>query len=295
MSALLERIRKGEILLSDGAMGTMLMEHGLESGKAPETINVHRPEILEEIAKRYIEAGADIVQTNTFGASPLKLARSNLADKTREINQAGVKAARKAAGNTVLVSASVGPSGCILKPYGDTEHEVVMDGFLEQITALTETGIDAICIETMTDIVEALLALDAAKKAAPAIPVMVTMTFEPTAKGFFTIMGTSIAHAAKELENHGADIIGSNCGNGMEQMIRIAREFCTHTKLPLIIQPNAGLPERKEGKIWYPESPQFFAAKVPELIESGVSIIGGCCGTTPEHIAAMRNVIMNKK
>lgn len=288
-----ERIRRGDVLIADGAMGTMLMARGLEAGKAPESINLERPEILEDIARLYVEAGADIVQTNTFGASPLKLAKSNLADKVKEINTAGVKAARNAAGNTAFVSASVGPSGSILKPYGDAAPEEVYESFLEQIAVLAENGVDAICIETMTDIAEALLALKAAKKAASGIPVMVTMTFEPTAKGFFSIMGTSIERAAKELEFEGADIIGSNCGNGIEQMVEIAREFRLFTQLPLIIQPNAGLPERKGSEIVYPESADFFASKVPELREAGVAIIGGCCGTTPAHIEAIRKVIGN--
>ncbi len=291
MKSLLARIQSGEIVVADGAMGTMLMARGLESGKAPEAINVERPEVLEEIARLYIEAGADIVQTNTFGASPLKLAKSNLADKTREINAAGVRAARNAAGNSVFVSASVGPSGRILKPYGDTEPQEVYESFLAQITVLVESGIDALSIETMTDVSEALLALKAAKEASSNIPVIVTMTFEPAAKGFVTIMGTSVARAAKELEAHGADVVGSNCGNGMEQMVRIAREFRACTKLPIIIQPNAGLPQLKGREIVYPETPEFFASKVPELMDAGVSIIGGCCGTTPAHIKAIREVI----
>ncbi len=291
MKSLLARIQSGEIVVADGAMGTMLMARGLESGKAPEMINLERPQILEEIARLYIEAGADIVQTNTFGASPLKLVKSNLADKTKEINAAGVRAARNAAGNSAFVSASVGPSGRILKPYGDTEPKEVYESFLAQITVLAESGVDALCIETMTDVSEALLALDAAKKIASATPVIVTMTFESTSKGFVTIMGTSIERAAKELEAHGADIIGSNCGNGIEQMVRIARDFRACTKLPIIIQPNAGLPQLKGGEIVYPETPEFFASKVPDLLEAGVSIIGGCCGTTPAHIKAIRGVI----
>lgn len=294
MNALLSKITSGEILVADGAMGTMLMAQGLDASKAPEAINLAQPEILEDIARQYVEAGADMVQTNTFGASPLKLAKSNLASKMKEINSAGVKAARRAAETCAFVYASVGPSGCILKPYGDTEPEAVFESYCEQMAVLSEAGVDAICIETMTDLSEALIALRAVKKMAPEVPVFVTMTFEATSRGFFTIMGTRIEQAAKELEDHGADAIGSNCGNGIEQMVRIAREFRTSTKLPLIIQSNAGLPEQRSGVIVYPETPDFFASKVPELINAGVSIIGGCCGTTPAHIAAIRKEILKK-
>ena len=304
MESILERLRKGEILVADGAMGTMLFEKGLESGDCPDLLNLTEPDIVGEIARLYIEAGAEIIQTNTFGASPAKLANYGLEGKTEEINRKGVsivkeasmKAVRKVDAKTgmknpVYISGSCGPTGKILKPYGDAEPEELQEGFLKQIKALIDEGADIICVETMIDLQEATLAIKAAKSISPEIPVIATMTFEETQKGFYTVMGIGIKEAAASLEETGADIIGSNCGNGMEKMIRIAREFKKFSSLPLIIQSNAGLPETRDGKTFYPESPDFFAEKAKDLIEIGVSIIGGCCGTTAEHIHSIKKTV----
>ena len=283
-----ERVARGGVLLADGAIGSLLMARGLERGAAPESLNLSRPQVLEEIARLYLEAGAEILQTNTFGASPLKLAKFGLADKTEEINAAAVRAVRRAAGDRAYVSASCGPSGRLLLPYGDTSESDMADGFLRQMKALLQAGVDAVCIETMSDVREAKLAVQAVRCLSATITVMATMTFESTPRGFFTIMGTSIAAACRELESAGADLVGSNCGNGSEQMVDIAGRFRKETRLPLIIQANAGIPELRQGQVHYPESPPFMAARCRELRATGVSVIGGCCGTTPEHIAAMR-------
>lgn len=303
MEPIPERLRKGEILVADGAMGTMLFQKGLESGGCPELFNLTKPEIVEEIAHLYVDAGAEIIQTNTFGASPAKLAHYGLEDKTEEINRKAVSIANKAATKAtkmdvktglkryVYVSGSCGPTGKILKPHGDAEPEQLYNGFLRQVKALIDEGADIICIETMIDLHEATLAVKAAKSVSPETPVIATITFDDTPKGFYTIMGVGIKEASASLEEAGADIIGSNCGNGMEKMIRVAREFKTFSSLPLIIQSNAGLPETRDGKLFYSETPEFFAEKAKELIEAGVSIIGGCCGTTPEHIRSIRNTI----
>ncbi len=293
MNKLLERLNNGEILVADGAMGTMLFERGLKSGECPEGMNLSRVDVLEDIARLYLDAGADIIQTNTFGGSPLKLASYSLEDKAPLINRNAVSAVKKVVAGKSYVSASCGPSGKILKPYGDTDPELISESFEIQMQAFTESGCDIICIETMMDIREALLALRAAKKKAPGTPIMVTMTYDATPKGFYTIMGDTIAKAARTLEEAGADVIGSNCGNGIENMIRIAGEYRKHTALPLIIQSNAGLPLIEDGELVYPETPEFMAEKAKELVDTGVSIIGGCCGTTPEHIRAIRNSISN--
>jgi 5-methyltetrahydrofolate--homocysteine methyltransferase len=287
----LGRINSGRILVADGAMGTMLMDRGFDAAACLESINLEQAEVLEEIARLYLDAGADIVQTNTFGASPLKLALSSLDDKTEEINRRAVRAVQRAVDDKAYISGSCGPSGRMLKPYGETEPEEIHDSFVRQMKALIEAGADIICVETMTDINEATLAVKAVRSASSSIPVMATMTFDPTPRGFFTIMGVNIETAATELEKAGADIIGSNCGNGIEKMIEIAREFKKYTRLPVIIQSNAGLPEIVDGKPYYHESPEFMADKAKVLAELGVSIIGGCCGTTPEHIAAIRNAV----
>ncbi len=291
MNSILKRIKNSEILVADGAMGTMLFARGLKPGEPPESVNLKNPEILEEIAQVYLDAGADIIQTNTFGASPLKLSDYGLEDKTEEINRIAVGRVRKVVGEKAYISGSCGPSGKLLKPFGDTEPEEIYKSFERQIKSLIKAGIDIICIETMTDLNEATLAIKAAKSIYLQIPVIATMTFEETPRGFFTIMGVNVENAVMGLQKAGADIIGSNCGNGIENMVKIACEFKKHTSLPIIIQSNAGIPEMKEGKLIYSETPEFFGEKTKELIKAGVSIIGGCCGTTPEHIKAIRKIV----
>jgi 5-methyltetrahydrofolate--homocysteine methyltransferase len=296
MEAILERIKRGEILIADGAMGSLLMARAkdLIKGKCPEVINLSRPDILEEVAALYLEAGADIIQTNTFGGSPLKLSDYALEDKTEAINRAAVGAVRKVVdkkGGNAYVSASCGPSGKMLKPYGDVEPEAMYDNFSRQLNVVIEAGADIVCVETMTDIKEAELAVKAAKAISSSIPVMATMTFDLKPRGFFTVMGVTIETAAKELEAAGADIIGSNCGNGIENMIKIAKEYKKCTSLPVIIQSNAGLPEIRDDVVVYPETPEFMAEKSKELAAAGVSIIGGCCGTTPDHIRVIAHTV----
>jgi 5-methyltetrahydrofolate--homocysteine methyltransferase len=246
---------------------------------------------LEAIARRYLDAGADIIQTNTFGASPHKLALYDLERKVGEINRNAVLAVRSVVGDQAYVSGSCGPSGKILRPYGDIDPEDLYDGFREQVESLISAGVDCVCVETMIDPAEATLAVRAAKEVSPAIPVMATMTFDATARGFYTIMGTTIEQAVRQLREAGADVIGSNCGNGIEKMVEIAREFRKCTDFPLIIQSNAGLPEMEDGLPVYGETPEFMADKAGELIAAGVSVIGGCCGTTPEHTRAIRKMV----
>lgn len=281
-------MRLGNFLVADGAMGTMLIQKGLKPGDCPEKINLENPELLEEIAREYLDAGAEIIQTNTFGASPLKLRLYNLDDKTEDININAVRAARKASNGKALIAASCGPCGRLLKPYGDISHEVIRAQFERQIKALVSEGIDLLCIETMTDLNEARLAIEAAKSVSPSLPVSAMMTFDATPRGFFTIMGVSIEQAATGLAKAGADIIGSNCGNGIEKMIEIARELKTYTKLPTMIRPNAGLPALDGEMPVYPETPEFMAEKCGQLLSLGVNIIGGCCGTTPAHTAEIK-------
>jgi 5-methyltetrahydrofolate--homocysteine methyltransferase len=291
MGDLLERLRAGEVLVGDGAWGTLLMAQGLRPGEPPEAFNLARPEALEEIARRYLEAGADLVTTNTFGGSPARLRQYGLEARTEAVNRAAVEAARRAVGDRAYVSASVGPSGYLLKPYGDADPAEIGAGFERQLSALAAAGADLVCIETMTDLAEAMLAVRAACQVAPGLPVMATMTFERTRRGFFTVMGVSIEQAVAGLGEAGADILGSNCGNGSDVMVEIAREFRARTGQPVAIQPNAGLPEARGGTAVFPEDPAFMAARARLLLEAGVGIIGGCCGTTPDHVAALRAVV----
>ncbi|MEW6411727.1 MAG: homocysteine S-methyltransferase family protein [Candidatus Zixiibacteriota bacterium] len=291
MSELIDRLKKGEVLLADGGIGTMLFQRGLKSGECPEKINLDHPEIPEEISHLYFEAGADIVTTNTFGGSPLKLAQYGLAEKTAEINIAAVKASRRAVGNEALVAASIGPCGALLKPYGDIDPQKVAECFSEQAAALLSAGPDAVFIETMTDLTEATLAIKAVRSHSSTVPIAATMTFDPTPGGFHTIMGISIQQAANGLVEAGADIIGSNCGNGIDNMVKIGEQFTKHSRIPVIIQSNAGLPNVNGDKLVYNETPQYMAQKCLLLLEFGVNIIGGCCGTTPQHTAALRKII----
>jgi 5-methyltetrahydrofolate--homocysteine methyltransferase len=293
MQNLVDRLKNGDVLLGDGGWGTMLMQRGLKHGEVPEMINLSNPEILAAIAGLYLDAGAEIITTNTFGGSSLRLHSASLEDKADEINRKGVEIIRNATAGRAYVSASVGPTGTMIAPYGKTTPDEVYLSFVNQIRELLAAGPDLICVETMTDLQEAILAVQAVRSLSAEIPIMATMTFDEKPRGFFTIMGVSIEKAAKGLEAAGATIIGSNCGNGVEKMIKIARAFKDHTNLPIAIQANAGLPIMQDGQTMYPESPDFMAEKVVELLEIGVQVIGGCCGTTPEHIKAFRSVVYN--
>jgi 5-methyltetrahydrofolate--homocysteine methyltransferase len=280
------------VVIADGAMGTMLFQRGLNPGECPERMNLDHPEVLEIIAGLYLSAGAEIIQTNTFGGSPLKLSFYGLEDKTEEINARAVHAVRKAVGDRAYVSASCGPSGRILQPYGDTSPEEVYDSFRRQLKVLIARGVDVICVETMTDLNEAILAVKAARSISSSIPVFATMTFDHTPRGFYTVMGTTVVQAAEGLAAAGADVVGSNCGNGILNMVKIAEEFAKHTALPIIIQSNAGIPVLKDGMSVFPDSPEFMAEKSQDLKKIGVKIIGGCCGTTPEHIFAIKKAVI---
>jgi 5-methyltetrahydrofolate--homocysteine methyltransferase len=291
MENILNRLRRGEVIVGDGALGTMLMQRGLKHGEAPELFNVENPQVIEEIARLYLDAGAEIIETNTFGASPLRLQQFSLESRMEELNRAAVEAARRAVGDNAYIAGSVGPSAKNLEPLGDAEPEQIFDSFAAQIRVLVAAGADIICIETMMDAAEAVLAVKAARSISAEIPVIATMTFNKTPQGFFTLMKNSVEDAAGALKDAGADIVGSNCGDGMENMVDIAREFRQCTKLPVIIQGNAGLPIKGENGLVYPDTPEYMAGMAAELLDLGVQIIGGCCGTTPEHINAIRSLV----
>jgi len=287
-AGLKNRLAAGDVLLSDGAMGTLLQAEGLGPGDAPEAWNLSRPDVLEKIAAAYIDAGADLVHTNSFGASPLKLAAHGLDSRCAEINRAAAEAATRGVAGRGWVSGSLGSCGQLLAPYGAADPAEVFTGFGIQARALVAGGAEVLTVETMSDLAEAVLAVRAAREALPAGAVLATMTFEPTPRGWFTIMGNDVPTVVDGLTAAGADVVGSNCGQGSQGMLAVAREFAGVTELPLMIQANAGLPVLRNGAVHYPESPADLAAVLPGLLDAGVRIVGGCCGTTPAHIAALR-------
>jgi 5-methyltetrahydrofolate--homocysteine methyltransferase len=291
MEAFKERVGRGDILISDGAMGTYLQAKGLRPGECPEAWCVSHPEVVIGIHEAYIAAGADIIETNSFGGTCYKLEPYGLADKVRELNLAAVAPAKHASTGKVYVAASVGPTGRIVEDEGgDVTPQDLYNAFKEQVVALEEGGADALCIETMASLAEALQAIKAAKENTK-LPVICTFTFEAGPRGFRTMMGVTPERAAREAVATGADIVGANCGNGIVNMIEIARQTrAALPNTPILIQANAGLPVLEGEKTVFKETPEFMASKVPELIQAGAQIIGGCCGTTPDHIAAMARV-----
>ncbi len=285
---MLERVARGEILISDGAMGTFLHARGLGLRECPESWCISHPEVVREIAAAYIVAGSDIVETNSFGGNSFRLESHHLADKVHEFNFAAAALAREATGGKGYVAASVGPTAQFVKGEGGKiSPEQLYDSFREQVIALAEGGADALCIETMASLAEATQAIRAAKENTR-LPVICTFTFDAKSKGFFTMMGVTPARAATGAVAAGADIVGANCGNGIDNMIEIARQMRAAVPgAPILIQANAGLPTIEDGRTVFKETPEYMASRVEDLIRAGATIIGGCCGTTPDHIAAI--------
>ena len=286
-------LKTGKILISDGAWGTFLHKKGLKPGECPEQWCITHFNDVKDIAQSYIDAGSDMVQTNSFGGTNIKLMHFGLETQAAKINEAAARASReaaKAAGNKWVI-ASAGPTGKMLVTEEITEQEMY-DTFKEQAAALERGGADAICIETMSDIEEAVIAIKAAKENTK-LEVICTFTFEKTVRGDYrTMMGVSPADAAKACLDAGAGIIGTNCGNGIERMIDIVKEMKkTVPSAFILVHANAGLPVNIDGKVVFPETPQDMAKFVPALIEAGANIIGGCCGTTPDHIRAIKKAI----
>jgi 5-methyltetrahydrofolate--homocysteine methyltransferase len=279
-------------LLSDGAMGTQLMLAGLEQGNCGEEWNLTHPEKVLAIQRAYAEAGADCILTNTFGGSRIMLNRHSKADKVVEINKAAVGIVRQAfAGRDGYVIGDIGPFGGLLEPYGEFTEAQVRGAFEEQAAALVEAGADALIIETQTSFEELLLGIQVAQ-AAGAKCIIGSMAYDVTLDGstFRTMMGVDPEHAARFMEEHGAHVVALNCGTGMD-MVR-AREAVLRykrvTSLPVMVQPNAGQPKLVNMKVVYDETPEQMVQGVVPLLEAGANVIGGCCGSTPDHIRAFR-------
>lgn len=291
MKDLSKHFKGKNVLLLDGAWGTMLFKKGLQSGECPELWNLTQRELVLDIAKSYISAGSDIIETNSFGASSMKLSLYGLDDKTAEINIEAAKISREAAGTKHFVFGSVGPTGKILM-MGEVTDDEVYNTFKEQCQALEKGGVDAIIIETMTALDEALLAVKAAKENTR-LPIICTFSFDKTIDNTYrTIMGVSPVEMTRNLIEAGVDMTGTNCGNGFDGMIEISQEIRREFPVfPLLVQANAGMPKLVDGKHIFPEGPEEMAAKIPRLIELSVNIIGGCCGTNPEHISCFSKII----
>ena len=288
---ILDEVKSGKILVSDGAWGTFLHKKGLAPGECPELWCINRPNDVMDVAKNYIEAGADMVETDSFGGSSFKLEHYGLADRAAEINEAAAKISREAAGEYNWVIASIGPTGRMLL-MGDVTEEELYNSFKEQAVAFEKGGADAVCIETMSAIDEATLAVKAAKENT-SLEVICTFTFEKTVNDDYrTMMGVSPTDMATAMVEAGANIIGTNCGNGIERMIDIVKEIrAAASDTPILVHANAGAPVNVDGVDTFPESPEDMKAQVPTLIAAGANIIGGCCGTTPAHIKAMKEGI----
>jgi 5-methyltetrahydrofolate--homocysteine methyltransferase len=287
MQAVTERV-----LVLDGAMGTMLQERGLKPGQSPEELNLTAPEIVAGVHRAYLDAGADIIVTNTFGGSSAKLEHYGLGDRVAEINAKAVQLAREVAGDQAYVAGSIGPTGRFVEPVGDLSFDEIAAIFREQAGALIEAGCDLISLETFLDIKEIRAALIAIRELSADIPVIAMLTFEEKGR---SVLGSSPEAAAITLEAVGASLIGSNCGLGVEGMYEILRAMRRVSSLPLICQANAGLPILKDGKTIFPASPEDMTAYHDRLIEHGIRVIGGCCGTTPAHIAAMKLALAGRQ
>ena len=271
-------------VITDGAWGTQMQARGLPIGECPDAWNLSHPEIVEEIPRSYVEAGSRVILTNTFRGNRVALEAAGLADRVIELNREGAAISRRAAGNDAVVFGSIGPSGKMLC-MSEISPEELRDVFAQQAAALAEGGAHAIVIETMGDLAEATLAVDACRPTG--LPIVACMCFDSGAERDRTMMGVTPEQAARGLSEAGADVVGANCGQGIDGFFTISRRLMAACDLPVWIKANAGIPKVIDGDIIYETAPEQFASRAAELVNAGVSFIGGCCGTSPEFIAAL--------
>lgn len=289
MAVSFEALLAERVVLLDGAMGTRLVARGLPAGSAPERWNLERPEEVLAVHSSYVAAGSDVIQTNTFGANPLALARHGIEGLMVEINRAAVALARQAAGIGCLVAGNIGPSGRLLAPVGDLSIAEATACFRRQAEVLAEAGVDYISVETMIDLAEARCALCAVREATD-LAVSVCLSFERRKRGHFTLMGDRPQEAMRILAGEGAVAVGVNCSLGSADVLQLVPELLAGSgSAPVIVKPNAGLPELVEGRTVYREEPLEFARNLLAAVERGARAVGGCCGTDERHIAALRD------
>ena len=276
--------------MSDGATGTYLQARGLEAGACPEEFNANHPEIVRQMAADYFAAGSDMVETNSFGGTRYMLAKHGLADRVEELNRLAAEHARSAAPPGRFVLGSMGPTGEFLEPMGTATEDDLYEAFAEQARGLAAGGVDALCLETVTDFGEARAAIRAIRDTTQ-LPVLATMSFDQGARGYATMMGVTPAEAAEKLSEAGADAVGANCGIAIEQVIEVVAAMRAVTDKPIVTHVNAGMPRVQGGRTVYPDTPERMASRVRELVDAGANVVGGCCGTGPDHIRAFVKVL----
>jgi 5-methyltetrahydrofolate--homocysteine methyltransferase len=280
------------VFLLDGGFGTELIKQGFQAGTCPESWNTEKPEAVKGIHQDYYAAGADAVSTNSFGGSAIKLAAYGLGDSCYDFNRKAAELARSVCPDGKYVVGSMGPTGKFLMPQGEYSEEQFENAFAEQARGLSDGSVDAILLETHYDLKEAMCALRGVRRHAPSLPVWVTLTFNQTPRGFFTIMGNSVSDFVSEMEAASIPALGSNCTLDSLQMVELSKDLRAATSLPIIIQANAGQPEiGDDGDVVYTQPLQEYVKHIPEILDGGADIVGGCCGTDPDYIRAMADII----
>jgi 5-methyltetrahydrofolate--homocysteine methyltransferase len=289
--SLKNRIRQ-DLFLLDGAMGTQLIARGIEVGRCNDYLNIDQPDVISDIHRSYFEAGSDAVITNTFGANKYALKRHGFAGEVIKVNKAGAQIARSAAGQERYVLGDIGPSGDFLEPLGALKAEDLKEAFVQQADALLDGGVDGFIIETMTAIEEVSIAIEAVKSIGRDLPVLASMSFDKAGDDFKTMMGVNVNAAVETLVSLGVDAVGFNCGSiSLEGYIELAQQFVSvvqamSSDVIIYAEPNAGKPELVDNQAVYKVSPGDFAEAIEKIYTAGVNIVGGCCGTGPEHIKA---------
>jgi 5-methyltetrahydrofolate--homocysteine methyltransferase len=285
--------QRGEVLLADGAWGTEFHRRGLMQGNPSDEWNLSHPEMVREVTREYLEAGATVILTNTFGASRIRLEQHGLGDRAHAMNLAAARIAREVVGSHAVVAGDIGPSGRLLA-LGETTAEELYDAFAAQAAALAEGGVDWIVVESMMDAGEMAAAVRAAVRAT-GLPVVASMTYNRSARGFRTMMGDTVERCVSLAEEEGAAIVGANCGTGVEDYVPLAPELRRLTQRPVWIKANAGVPHLEGGRVVFPLGPTEYASYVPALVAAGVDVIGGCCGTGPGTIREVGRAIAGLK